>query len=1281
MKERHFSAHFRRNLPLAIRFSTGLGLLAAGTTAHAVEYYKANNTSNLNQSVSWENLEGVPFVDPAKPVNGTGSVDILIWDARVTAANTVEMGGDIGVNTIRIGATGGLVPGAGPVAINSTSSNRTFTFTANGGVDMSAATQDLTLGTGIFFRATGGVVLNQNVAAGRVLTVNGTVNVRNSASGGTVNHTGAGTTIYNGTFAPSNVTVSAGEVQFNAAGGSTRHGTSTTVINGGKLVVNNATGSATGSGAVTVNNNGTLTGQGIMSGLVTVNSGGTLVPKENAVGSLNAGSLALASGSKMKWEAVDASQADLINVTTSDGLTINGGTVELFNAGTATPFTGVGTFNLISYSGAVNGTGVSSLAVAESSKILGQTYTFGLTAGFVTLRIEVGSRPQSFWNVNAAGNWSTAGNWTSNGVPNAISAIANLGGSQGVAITAPRTVTLTTGATVGVLNFDSAQSFTVAGSQTLGFDDGDAAASIHVINGSHTITAPVFIPPAGILASVENAASTLTLQSPINGDGGLGKSGPGTLILAEDNFYAGLTSNSAGLLQLGTGGATGSVSGPIANNGTLRVNRSEPFTFNYTISGAGGIEFVGSGTSTLNVANTFGGPTTLSAGTIQIGDPGALQNSTLTYSTTGGTVSYLEGLSSVVLGALAGDKSFPLSYDTISDPVTTLSVSLTVGQNNQSTTYAPSTTGIGNAFTKAGSGTFALGGTHVFSGPASVSGGILSLDTGAVFTAGSVGTAATAGAKVRLNGGTLNSSVLSVFTNASAGLEILTGTANFSGGITSENNPDNNAFFVNIAGGTLNTASMRMSRGNLNLGANEPTAGSTTAGLYLHGGTVDIATTLIIGNNATNSTATTRIDSGSLTVGGATTLAINNPDRWSVLDIPGGTFTSTDTVTGVRLGGSTVGRVVMLARGGVITAERFQFGQPDLAGTANLNLTAGSLYVGAGGMILGSANPAFNSRFRLGGGVLGATADSTSTVAMSLTGPAVVTGADAADVPHSVTFAGSVDGTGSLTKNGSGTVSFTSPNIAFTGAVTVNSGTLGLGGQTGAVTVAPATTLIPRSTLSAQAASTVEGTLAIRHDEANGLYPGRLHAQGVLTLGAASVLDIGGVGALGGGIYTLASASGGITGTFASVSGLPPGYTLVYSANSVTLLSNTASSFDLWANSFGLSGANADTNADPDNDGLKNLVEFALGSSPTLPGAAGGPVLGSSGDFLTLSFPHIADPKLIFSIEASDTLTGAWATIHTYPVFATSGTATYTDTVAISSTARRFLRLSVALAD
>lgn len=107
---------------------------------------------------------------------------------------------------------------------------------------------------------------------------------------------------------------------------------------------------------------------------------------------------------------------------------------------------------------------------------------------------------------------------------------------------------------------------------------------------------------------------------------------------------------------------------------------------------------------------------------------------------------------------------------------------------------------------------------------------------------------------------------------------------------------------------------------------------------------------------------------------------------------------------------------------------------------------------------------------------------------------------------------------------------------------------------------------------------------------------------------------------------------------------------------------------------------NAALSADPDGDGFNNLLEYALGSDPTQAGAALDAVTVDQVDgFLTLTFSHIADPSLIYAIEASDNLSQGWTVVQSYGSFATTGVETYTDTVSVGSHTSRFLRLNVAI--
>ena len=93
-------------------------------------------------------------------------------------------------------------------------------------------------------------------------------------------------------------------------------------------------------------------------------------------------------------------------------------------------------------------------------------------------------------------------------------------------------------------------------------------------------------------------------------------------MLTGANSYTGGTTISAGTLQLGNGGTTGSIVGNVTDNGTLVFGRGDMVTFPGVISGTGGISQAGSGTTILTAANSYTGGTTINAGTLQLGNGG-----------------------------------------------------------------------------------------------------------------------------------------------------------------------------------------------------------------------------------------------------------------------------------------------------------------------------------------------------------------------------------------------------------------------------------------------------------------------------------------------------------------------------------------------------------------------------------------------------------------------------------------------------------------------------------
>ncbi len=115
-----------------------------------------------------------------------------------------------------------------------------------------------------------------------------------------------------------------------------------------------------------------------------------------------------------------------------------------------------------------------------------------------------------------------------------------------------------------------------------------------------------------------------TFGGTISGNGAVTKSGPGLLTLTNSNGYTGGTTISGGTLQLGNGqaGQDGSLAatGVVADNGVFAFNYASNETFAGAISGNGALTTLGSRMLTLANIETYSGPTTISAGTLVLGN-------------------------------------------------------------------------------------------------------------------------------------------------------------------------------------------------------------------------------------------------------------------------------------------------------------------------------------------------------------------------------------------------------------------------------------------------------------------------------------------------------------------------------------------------------------------------------------------------------------------------------------------------------------------------------------
>ncbi|WP_029004309.1 autotransporter domain-containing protein [Azorhizobium doebereinerae] len=190
--------------------------------------------------------------------------------------------------------------------------------------------------------------------------------------------------------------------------------------------------------------------------------------------------------------------------------------------------------------------------------------------------------------------------------------------------------------------------------------------------------------------TLDTQSFTATIGAVIDGAGALTKTGTGTLILTGGNTYSGGTTLSQGTLQIGNGGTSGTLTGAVANAGALVFNRSDTATFTGAVTGSGSVSQIGTGTLILTGANSHSGGTTISGGTLQIGN--------------GGTT-----------GALAGDivNNAALSF-------------------NRSDTYSFGGTISGTGtLSQIGTGTTVLTGSNTYSGGTSLAAGTLSVSSDA----------------------------------------------------------------------------------------------------------------------------------------------------------------------------------------------------------------------------------------------------------------------------------------------------------------------------------------------------------------------------------------------------------------------------------------------------------------------------------------------------------------------------------------------------------------------
>jgi fibronectin-binding autotransporter adhesin len=668
-------------------FNDTIASLALGgsTTTSGAAVTTGSGTLTLGGNVTYDAANN--------PLGATisGKLSLGLATRTFTVGDSTSAAADLTVSAVISGIGGLIKSGTGTLVLSGTNTytgNSTInagTVVVNSDASLGAATGTLALNAGTLEVSTGFSTLRLialgdaastfQIDASQTYTVNGVI-----SGTGALNKTGTGTMILGGvnTFSGGTnilagtlqmsvinqllntgaVTLSGGTfdlLAFNQTVGtvilSSGAISGTGVLTGSSFDLRSGSISAVlaGTGGLTKTTAGTVTlsGANLYTGSTTVSAGTLQVNANNALGTVLNGTT-VSSGAALKLNNVNYSAAEAL---TLNGSGISGGGA-LFNSGTSIF---AGAINIATDATISAGGGTLTLTGGISKN--GTTLTF---SGGGTINIMTNGISGSSSNSDLVIDGTTVVLDTANSY-NGPTTVQNSGtlklGANNVLPSSPQTaLTVNTSSVFDMASYSDGVA-SLAGDST-------ATVKNSVAGGTSTLTvnpaSGVSTTFAGVIAGTNGGAQ---------GDIALLKTGAGTLVLAGANTYTGLTTVSAGTLQI-------SASERLANSGALTVSGGtfDLQTFNETvaavtlssgsITGSGSATLTGSsyavqsgsvsailggtaaltkstsGTVTLSGANTFTGSTTVNAGTLTLAasGSGALGSTSSITVNSGGTV-------------------------------------------------------------------------------------------------------------------------------------------------------------------------------------------------------------------------------------------------------------------------------------------------------------------------------------------------------------------------------------------------------------------------------------------------------------------------------------------------------------------------------------------------------------------------------------------------------------------------------------------------------------------
>ncbi len=603
----------------------------------------------------------------------------------------------------------------------------------------------------------------------------------------------------------------------------------------------------------------------------------------------------------------------------------------------------------------------------------------------------------------------------------------NISGLGYVAQYGTGTLTLTGNNTYGAYTTLLNGTVAVSGDTNLGsgpvkFDGGNLrflASTTSALNYELTSGA---IDTNGNSVTLSGVVSTYTGANVAGGYGGLTKIGAGTLTLTGANTYAGPTLISAGTLQIGNGGASGVLgTGNVTDNGTLTFDRSDTVTLTQVITGNGGLTQAGSGTLTLLGTDSYTGSTTISAGTLQLGNHtsngsiagNVIDNALLVLAPATETV-YAGTISGTGAVQIPAANTFPngpvfLTGNNSYTGGTTISSgsSLYLGNGGASGSI------VGDVV-DSGSLIFARTDTVTFAGNISGSGILEIVAPGTVIFTGAVtnGTLITAvtvlsGATLQIgNGGTTGSI-----------------TSNITGGNVIFDRSDTYSYGRQIFGSSVDVKAGTLTLTNLDYPASMR---------------VESGATLIFGYNFGNSGSLIILNPGSsVGFGGSSPVSVDG--QYSLQG--SGVVFETGNTTGTLMGPISGTGDLRVTGGGTLVLQR-AFPPSPSTYSGGTEIVGGSTLEIDDDSDLGAVNSLLVLGDSTGSGTIKFSSAFNLNVARGISVGSSGGTFDTSGV--STTVSQSISGTGGLTKAGAGTLTLTSANT-YTGGTTVTGGTLQLG--------------------------------------------------------------------------------------------------------------------------------------------------------------------------------------------------------------------------------------------